>query len=42
MLRGMGGYAEGDEWLSLREMGGSLGSNPDSRHLSKKMEKWAT
>jgi hypothetical protein len=30
MLREMGGYAEGDEWLSLRDIGGSLGSNPDT------------
>jgi hypothetical protein len=30
MLREMGGFVEGDGWLSLREMGGSLGSNPDT------------
>jgi hypothetical protein len=30
MLREMGGEVEGDGWLSLREMGGSLGSNPDT------------
>jgi hypothetical protein len=37
-LREMGGYVEGDGWLSLREMGGSLGSNPDTS--LKKWKNW--